>query len=209
MKKIGITFLSAILGITTAFAAELISKETAQEIALRHAGVDPSQATVTKIKLSNDNDAKYEVEFKANGIEYEYDINAVTGEAIEYSRERKADTLGSAINDIQNDLTNTTVPTTDVVDKKTLTTAINQPTVVVTPTPKSSAVNDTNLLSAEQAKKIVLDKLPGATKQQIIEFELDHDDGRALYEGKVIQDAKKYEFTIDAQNGHLIKWELD
>ena len=96
-----------------------------------------------------------------------------------------------------------------MVDKKTLTTAINQPTVVVTPTPKSSAVNDTNLLSAEQAKKIVLDKLPGATKQQIIEFELDHDDGRALYEGKVIQDAKKYEFTIDAQNGHLIKWELD
>ena len=123
MKKIGITFLSAILGITTAFAAELISKETAQEIALRHAGVDPSQATVTKIKLSNDNDAKYEVEFKANGIEYEYDINAVTGEAIEYSRERKADTLGSAINDIQNDA-NTITPTTDVVDKKTLTTTI-------------------------------------------------------------------------------------
>ena len=96
-----------------------------------------------------------------------------------------------------------------MVDKKTLTTTINQPTVVVTPTPKSSAVNDTNLLSAEQAKKIVLDKLPGATKQQIIEFELDHDDGHALYEGKVIQDTKKYEFTIDAQNGHLIKWELD
>lgn len=208
MKKIGITFLSAILGITTAFAAELISKETAQEIALRHAGVDPSQATVTKIKLSNDNDAKYEVEFKANGIEYEYDINAVTGEAIEYSRERKADTLGSAINDIQNDLTNATVPTKDTAEKA-LTTTINQPTVVVTPTPKLSAVNDTNLLSAEQAKKIVLDKLPGATKQQIIEFELDHDDGRALYEGKVIQDTKKYEFTIDAQNGHLIKWELD
>lgn len=208
MKKIGITFLSAILGITTAFAAELISKETAQEIALRHAGVDPSQATVTKIKLSNDNDAKYEVEFKANGIEYEYDINAVTGEAIEYSRERKADTLGFAINDIQNDLTNTTVPTKDTAEKA-LTTTINQPTVVVTPTPKSSAVNDTNLLSTEQAKKIVLDKLPGATKQQIIEFELDHDDGRALYEGKVIQDTKKYEFTIDAQNGHLIKWELD
>ena len=208
MKKIGITFLSAILGITTAFAAELISKETAQEIALRHAGVDPSQATVTKIKLSNDNDAKYEVEFKANGIEYEYDINAVTGEAIEYSRERKADTLGFAINDIQNDLTNTTVPTKDTAEKA-LTTTINQPTVVVTPTPKSSAVNDTNLLSTEQAKKIVLDKLPGATKQQIIEFELDHDDGHALYEGKVIQDTKKYEFTIDAQNGHLIKWELD
>lgn len=49
MKKIGITFLSAILGITTAFAAELISKETAQEIALRHAGVDPSKLRLLKL----------------------------------------------------------------------------------------------------------------------------------------------------------------
>lgn len=61
-------------------------------------------------------------------------------------------------------------------------------------------------ITADQARQVVLSKLPGA---QIHEFKLDEDDGRAIYEGNCVKDGIEYEFEVDASNGALLKWEQD
>lgn len=60
-------------------------------------------------------------------------------------------------------------------------------------------------LSLEEAKKIALDRVPGATDQNII-IKLDFDDGWYIYEGDIIYDRVEYEFEIDANTGALIEW---
>ena len=66
-----------------------------------------------------------------------------------------------------------------------------------------------NLIGETRAKEIVLAKVPGATTANIYGFQLDYDDGRAEYEGKIVYNQREYEFTIDAATGNIIDWEVD
>ncbi|MBR3381570.1 MAG: PepSY domain-containing protein [Clostridia bacterium] len=69
-------------------AQPLISSERALEIALGHAGVDRSEAKDIEIELGReDGRPVYEVEFKANGVEYDYDIDAETGAVLDHDSE--------------------------------------------------------------------------------------------------------------------------
>ena len=69
-------------------------------------------------------------------------------------------------------------------------------------------MTDTGIITASQAKQIVIERVPGAT-EEIIKIELDEDDGRFEYEGSLIYDTMKYEFEIDAYSGTVIEWEAD
>lgn len=62
------------------------------------------------------------------------------------------------------------------------------------------------LISAEDAKNIVLEKIPGA---RIHDFELDKERGRDIYEGEAILDGYEYEFEIDAVSGEILQWEKE
>ncbi len=65
-----------------------ISAEKAKSAALSHAGVSASNATFKKVELDHDDRiAHYEIEFYANGMEYEYEINAATGAIIKSERD--------------------------------------------------------------------------------------------------------------------------
>ena len=62
-------------------APSTISAEKAKQIALSHAGV--GGANFIKVELDTDDGvAVYEIEFKVGNVEYEYDINAISGEII-------------------------------------------------------------------------------------------------------------------------------
>lgn len=61
-------------------------------------------------------------------------------------------------------------------------------------------------LTAEQAKALVLEKVPNG---RIVSFEKDRDNGREVYEGEAVADGREYEFEIDAATGAMIKWEMD
>ena len=66
-----------------------ISIEQAQEIAVKHAGAALTDVTVKKVKFdSEDGYAEYEVEFYLNGMEYQYAIDASTGDVIGYESEQ-------------------------------------------------------------------------------------------------------------------------
>lgn len=61
----------------------LISLETAKNKALSNAGVSASKCTFTKTKLDTDDGIKvYDIEFKTSDKEYEYEVDAKTGEIL-------------------------------------------------------------------------------------------------------------------------------
>ena len=65
-----------------------IGMEAAQQAALAHAGVSAADATFLEAEYDWDYGRMvYEVEFRANGREYEYEIDALTGEVVQYQSE--------------------------------------------------------------------------------------------------------------------------
>ncbi len=60
-------------------------------------------------------------------------------------------------------------------------------------------------ISQDEAIQIALDRVQGATKQNIL-IKLDYDDGRYKYEGDIIYNYREYEFEIDANTGTILEW---
>ena len=68
---------------------------------------------------------------------------------------------------------------------------------------------NTTAITADQARQIALAEVPGATVNDIYEFELDRDDGRLEYEGTIYYNGMEYEFTIDGYSGAIRRWEAE
>ena len=64
-----------------------ISYATAKATALKHAGVKEADVYDYEIELSRENVLHYEIDFKAGGYEYSYEINALTGKIIRHEKE--------------------------------------------------------------------------------------------------------------------------
>lgn len=64
-------------------------------------------------------------------------------------------------------------------------------------------------VSEATAKQTAIARVSGATEKDIYEWKLDYDDGRPEYEGKIIYDGTEYEFTIDANTGAIIEWDME
>lgn len=70
-------------------ATAFISAEQAKNIALEHAGIAAQDIRVFESKLKQKHGyAIYDIEFKANRMEYEYAIDAVTGNILSWESER-------------------------------------------------------------------------------------------------------------------------
>ncbi|MCI5915290.1 MAG: PepSY domain-containing protein [Christensenella sp.] len=66
----------------------LIGISRAKEIALAHAGLSGEKVTELKAELDReDGRQQYEVEFKAGGYEYDYEIDAQTGKILEWDKD--------------------------------------------------------------------------------------------------------------------------
>ncbi len=64
-------------------------------------------------------------------------------------------------------------------------------------------------ISLERAREIALAKVPGAAASNIVKLELDHDDGRMVYEVEIIYNMMEYEMEIDASNGTVFEFEYE
>ncbi len=73
---------------TTNNGSEYIGEDGAREIALAYAGITNSNdVSFSKIELDVDRNVSiYEIEFYYNNIEYDYEINAQTGEVLKYEK---------------------------------------------------------------------------------------------------------------------------
>ncbi len=60
----------------------------------------------------------------------------------------------------------------------------------------------------EQVRAIALAKVPGAAASDCT-LSLDDEDGRLVYEGKIVYQGMEYEFEIDAHSGTILDWEAE
>lgn len=70
-----------------------ISVDEAKQIALDHAELTEEEVMFSTAKFENDDDdgEEYEIEFYVGDIEYEYEIDAITGEIRDFSKEQDDD----------------------------------------------------------------------------------------------------------------------
>lgn len=110
MKKVSWTVVVAGLAVWTVFASGVktacpqascagcavacpakkrISAAAAKEIALKHAGVAETDVRGYSCQLDREDGVwVYEIEFEANGFEYDYDVEAATGKILKAKKER-------------------------------------------------------------------------------------------------------------------------
>ena len=66
--------------LTPATQPQLITKEEARDIALKHVGLSANDVTRLKVEFDyDDGRAEYDVDFHHGGYEYDYEIDAVAG----------------------------------------------------------------------------------------------------------------------------------
>lgn len=96
MKKLFLLFVF-LLSLSALAENATITLDAARDIALTRAGVTAGRALFSKTKLDRD-DGKlsWEMEFFADGTEYEIDIDAATGDILDYETETKAWKYGDA-----------------------------------------------------------------------------------------------------------------
>lgn len=158
-----------------------ITQDRAKEIAFTHAGVKADDVKGLKAERERDDGVvKYEIEFYADGVEYDYEINAVTGTIIKCEREREG---GAASG---NSSTGTAQP--------------EAPADTTSPT----------LIGKDKAKQLALDHAGvSADNIREYSCELDSDDGVLKYEIEFESDNVDYEYDINAITGNIIKSERD
>lgn len=73
---------------TAAQQSASITEDQAKAAALKHAKVDGDAATFTKVALGDDDGTLvYEIDFTVNDTEYDYEIDATTGEVRSYEQD--------------------------------------------------------------------------------------------------------------------------
>ena len=167
----GTTDTTGTSGTTGASQTGTVDEARAKQIALEHAGVSESDTTFLMAKQDYENGTLvYEVEFyvAATGTEYDYEIDAATGEVRSFDYDAENYTAGQ-----QN---------------------------------TASGTNETK--SEAEIRSIALAKVPGATENDI-RMNLDRDDGKLRYEGKIIYEGMEYDFEIDAYSGAIQEWDAE
>ena len=155
-----------------------IGESRALQIALQHAGVNASDTLFSYAKMDYDDGRyEYDLEFYAGNKEYDYEIDAVTGNILAYDYDMEG----------------------------YFTPPVQQQQAAA---PQQAPAQNNAAVSIETAKQTALSRVPGATANNI-RIKSDYDDGRLVYEGKIIYNALEYEFEISAATGKIIEWDVE
>lgn len=178
-----------------------IGKDAALEVALEDAGVNESDTT--RLKVSEDRDdgrTIFEIQFDADGREYDYEVQASDGKILSADVELLT-------NGVQNTSDSGTQNNTDAQGQQSSNASGDATGTDNTNTGTGSNNNQTadTAISLEEAAAIALERVPGATDSDI-RIELDSDDGVYKYEGDIIYEQKEYDFEIDANTGTILEW---
>ena len=72
-----------------------------------------------------------------------------------------------------------------------------------------SASATTLNLSADRARQIALEQVPGATASDIRKCTLESDDGQLVYEIELVYNHMEYECKLSAATGQLLEWDSE
>ena len=176
-----------------------IDLEAAKSAAIEAAGFSADEVSFLSAELDSRNGIEYyDIDFSADGKEYDFDIDALTGMVI-----------GSESPELAKKSVETKSAEEVPVEELTLKleTAADAKKA---PEPSSSEKKASSKeMSEAEAKKIALAQVPGAKESDIRGFEVDYDDGRLEYEGSIYFNEMEYEFEIDGFSGAIRSWEVE
>ena len=157
-----------------------IGVEKAKEIALAQAGVKASQ--VTRWEKAELDDGAYDIEFKANGMEYDFEIHATSGKVLEYDHEWDDDVRTGTSNNTSNSNNNSSSSNT-------------------------SSSTSNSRIGVEKAKEIALAKA-GVKASQVTRWEkTELDDG--AYDIEFKANGMEYSFEIHATSGKVLEYDCE
>ncbi len=166
----------------SAAASAPITAEQAKQAALQHAGLTESQVVFARTELDFEHGRQiYEVEFYSGQTEYDYDIDAATGDILSYDQDA------------------------EYIVPETPETAAATSAIV----PEQSAAAS-GPITEEQAKQIALQHA-GVAQSDISRERVkqDYDDGRQKFEVSFHVGWKEYEYDIDAATGRILEFDVD
>lgn len=169
-----------------------IGVEAAKSAAFAHAGLDAAQVTMGEVDFDyEDGRMVYELEFYANGAEYEYDIDASTGAVVKFSQEggrtQTSSSAGSgdASGNVSSGLGGGTAQT-------------------------GTSGSSSSDIGSEAALAAALNHAD-VSQDQVYDLEVkrEYDDGRLEYEIEFKTGGWEYEYTISAADGAILDYERD
>ena len=168
-----------------------IGVEAAKSAAFAHAGLDAAQVTMGEVDFDyEDGRMVYELEFYADGAEYEYDIDASTGAVVKFSQEGgRTQTSSSAGSGGASG---------------------NVSSGSGSGTAQSGAGGTAADIGREAALAAALSHA-GVSQDQVYNLEVkrEYDDGRLEYEIEFKTGGWEYEYTISAADGTILDYERD
>ena len=225
-------------GSGTSKPSDGITIEQAKEIALKHAGRTAAQVTFTKSKLDWENSRRvYDIEFYADRIEYDYEIDAVSGEILSFDKDDHGSSSGGTVitldeaKDIalkhagftasQVTFTNSRLDRDDgrqiyeiefYADRTEYDYEIDAVSGKILSFEKDDHGSSSGgtVITLDEAKDIAL-KHAGFTASQVTftKSKLDRDDGRQVYEIEFYVGRTEYDYEIDAVSGKIIEFDID
>ena len=183
-------------------AGEVIGKSKATSTALEHAGL--AQSEVKRIEVEQELEKGrqiYEVEFYAGESEYEYKIDALTGEVLSFEQELKKKKAAPVTKESPAAKTGTSA------QAGSSTKAGKSSKAAPAPAPKSKASGAVNKDGAVAAAL----KHAGFSRSQVsrLEVERDYEKGRQVYEVEFYVGASEYEYKIDVASGKVLSYEME
>jgi uncharacterized membrane protein YkoI len=191
----------------TASDKAYIGQEAVRQIVLEHAGVSAGSVTWWELELDSEHGVMvYEVEFYADGYEYEYEVNAQTGVIVK--TEKKPDEHASNVTESTTQTPDTSTGSQEVDAASSATKAQESSggsTGGTTQTPTTS----TGITEA-RAKEIALAHA-GVSAGNVTkyEIELDTEKGVTVYEIEFKSGGFEYEYEVNASTGDIIKSEKE
>lgn len=178
-----------------------VTLESAKNTALSDAGVKASEATFTKSKLDYDDGRKvYDIEFYTASYEYEYEIDANTGDV--YSKNRETLPVKST-KPATSGQTTTSQPESNA-QSNTSNTAQNNTSGQTSQKPAETSAQSE--ITLETAKSTALsDAGVNASDATFTKAVLDYDDGRKVYDIEFYTSTHEYDYEINAATGKIIK----
>ncbi len=172
-------------------AEKYIGKEEAVRIALKDSGLNKSEIRSLEVELEHKSGhSVYEIEFKYQGLEYKYKIDALTGKIIEVEIENESGKARPS-QARKNPAKNTGKNAGKEKESK-----------------KSATAG--NLLAKDKAVSIALNHA-GRKRSEVkkLEIELEKEKARLLYEVEFIYENSEYEYQIDAYSGKILAVEIE
>lgn len=180
-----------------------IGESAAKEIAFTDAGISAEQVQYLWSKMDyDDGKAVYDVEFVVNGVEYDYEIDAVSGTIL--SVDQEADNYRAANQTAGTQAASQT--SGNAASQKT--TAQSNSTAQ---TANQGSTAQQNNYIGEQAAQDAALAHAGVSAQNVsfVRTKLDWDDGRWQYEVEFYDQGTEYDYSIDAVTGEVLGYDYD